>query len=504
MELFRLFGSILIDDKDAINSLKNVDKKGEDTGSKFGNLAKNGALIGGAIVGAAAIAGAALGGLAMKAASTADDIDENAQKLGLSNKTYQELGYIMRQNGGDIESFKGGMKKLTNTVASAVGGNKAAADSFSQLGIKIKDANGETRNQEDIMWDSMNALAGMTNQTDKAAMANKLFGKQGAELMPILNGGATSIEEMRKQAEDLGIVLSDDSINAGAKFADTMQTLKDSGSAIFTQIGLQLMPVMQKAADWIIAHMPEIQAVIKTVFGVIGTVVGSVVDIFNQYLLPVIQSVVGWVKDNWGTISTVIGVVFAIVGTVIKTAFAIISGIFSGFGAAIKVVTDIFDAIKKAITGPIEKARDIISGIVDAIKGFFHFNIDLPNIKLPHFAIKPKGWELGDLLKGKIPSLGIDWYANGGIFDSPTIFPTANGFKGVGEAGPEAVTPISTLMDYVRTAVKEGNGNDRLIQLMEAFMRRMLDLKIVLDTGEFVGAIASPMDRELQRLLERR
>ena len=100
--------------------------------------------------------------------------------------------------------------------------------------------------------------------------------------------------------------------------------------------------------------------------------------------------------------------------------------------------------------------------------------------------------------------MGIEWFAKGGIFDQPTIFPTASGFKGVGEAGPEAVTPISTLMDYVRTAVKEGNGNDRLVDLMETFIERMMGLQVVMSTGEVVGALASPMDMELRRLLTRR
>ena len=80
-------------------------------------------------------------------------------------------------------------------------------------------------------------------------------------------------------------------------------------------------------------------------------------------------------------------------------------------------------------------ARDLVKGIIDAIKGFFNFSISWPHIPLPHFSISPAGWQVGDLLKGSIPSLGIEWYATGGVFNGASII-------GVGEAGPEAVVPL--------------------------------------------------------------
>jgi len=98
-------------------------------------------------------------------------------------------------------------------------------------------------------------------------------------------------------------------------------------------------------------------------------------------------------------------------------------------------VSAIFNAIKTAITHPIQTAANIIKRIVERIKGFFNFSISAPHIPLPHFTISPAGWRLKDLLKGVKPTLGIDWYAKGGIFDSPTI-------AGIGEAGPEAVVPL--------------------------------------------------------------
>ena len=112
------------------------------------------------------------------------------------------------------------------------------------------------------------------------------------------------------------------------------------------------------------------------------------------------------------------------------------SGVVSIFTGLVGRTRAIFAAVKNAIVHPIETAKTLIKGIIDKIKGFFNFSVSIPHIPLPHFSITPAGWKLKDLLKGIKPSLGISWYAKGGIFDSPSVI-------GVGEGtSPEAVVPL--------------------------------------------------------------
>jgi phage-related minor tail protein len=85
---------------------------------------------------------------------------------------------------------------------------------------------------------------------------------------------------------------------------------------------------------------------------------------------------------------------------------------------------------------PIESAKNTVMNIIDSIKNAFNFNIsfpsiDIPSIPLPHFYIDSEF----NPLKGKVPSIGIDWYAKGGEFNGPNVI-------GVGEAGPEAVLSL--------------------------------------------------------------
>lgn len=120
-----------------------------------------------------------------------------------------------------------------------------------------------------------------------------------------------------------------------------------------------------------------------------------------------------------------------------KIGLAVVKGLGSAIWAKVKAAAN---GVKERFLEPINKLRDKVKEIVDKIKGFFSFKISAPKVPLPHFSISPSGWKLGDLLKGVKPSLGISWYAKGGIFDEPTI-------AGIGEAGPEAVVPLDKLWD---------------------------------------------------------
>lgn len=131
--------------------------------------------------------------------------------------------------------------------------------------------------------------------------------------------------------------------------------------------------------------------------------------------------------------------------------------IVTGLGSAIwPKITAAANGIKEKFLAPINALKEKVSGIIEKIKGFFSFSISAPNIPLPHFSINPSGWKLGDLLKGSIPSLGIDWYAKGGIATGPAI-------AGIGEgSSSEAILPLDPFwkkMDRLIDATENNSGN---------------------------------------------
>lgn len=147
------------------------------------------------------------------------------------------------------------------------------------------------------------------------------------------------------------------------------------------------------------------------------------------------------------------------------------NGVRVGFNFIKSHASSVWNGIKNAIMSPMSAAANFVKAIINKIKGFFNFRISWPHIPLPHFNIKPNGWNVGDLLKGKIPSLGIKWYAqamdNPMILDAPTIFGMSNGqMLGAGEAGAEVVAGRDTLMKMINQA-----SNNRADEILEALHR---------------------------------
>lgn len=180
------------------------------------------------------------------------------------------------------------------------------------------------------------------------------------------------------------------------------------------------------------------------------------------------------------------------------------------------VVTNKFAEVKRKMEEPIQKARDTIKGIVDKIKGFFSgMKLKFPNLKLPHFDISPSGWKIGDLLKGTIPKLSIDWYAKAMgepmIMTRPTIF-GYNGatgeLMGGGEAGSEVVSGTNTLMNMIQAAVAAQNDAivyylEKLIEMLARYFPEALEAmrtKAMFDPDQAARAMAVPMNRELGKL----
>lgn len=179
---------------------------------------------------------------------------------------------------------------------------------------------------------------------------------------------------------------------------------------------------------------------IKQIFeSIVNGILQAGANVFNA-LTSIISSVLTGIYNVWASIwNSVFSVASSIWNAISSNIGGVVNGIWnnitSTFNSLVGTVLGIFNSVKEAITNPIETAKNTVGGIIDTIKGFFsNFHIRLPHINLPHFAISPAGWQIGDLLKGSIPSLSIEWYATGGMFNGASII-------GVGEAGTEFVVP---------------------------------------------------------------
>lgn len=291
-----------------------------------GNLAK-GAKVAAAAIAAVGTAAFATGKkLVQETMQQADTIDKMSQKIGISRQAYQEMDFVTSQCGASITNMKMGMKTLTTQMQSAAQGSQTSVDAFDALGVSIYDSSGKLRNQEDMMWDAFTALQGMTNQTEKAAIANQLFGRAGSELMPMLNGSAGSIEQMRKQAHELGLVMSDETVDAGVKLTDTMDQAKRALSAVAMRIGGKLLPYAQAAGDYLLAHLPQIESAAEKAGAFIGKMGDGIQWVADKsdVLIPLLSGVVAGITA-FKVISTITALISA--WKTVTAAYAATQGI---------------------------------------------------------------------------------------------------------------------------------------------------------------------------------
>lgn len=439
----------MIENKDAIQSLNDAEKKAKDSAKAVETLGNKAAAMGKAVAIGAGVAVTTLFGLATNSAKVAGDIDDASQRVGMSAEEYQKWTYAAKLSGLEQEKLEQIMKKQQTVFSDASMGVGSAAKAYQDLGIDITGLTADGAFEKVIM-----ALANTEDETKRNAIANDLFGKSYADLAPLLNTGSKGIAALRQEAVDLGGVMSNESVASGAAFGDTLDKLKTTFGTVVAEIGVKVMPIFQKFADWIIANMPTIKKTFETVFGAISTAIQWVSDNFN-WLLPVLGGVLGGFVA-FQVISTIIGL-FTTLSTVISGAsgvMAILNAVMAAnpigvvalaIGALIAIGVALWknwDTVKEKALGLWTSIKDVFGKIgtfikdtFDKIKSWFK----IPSISIEG-DLNPLTW-----LKKGLPKFNVNWNAEGGIFDKPTIFATSAGFQGVGEAGAEAIMPLSKL-----------------------------------------------------------
>ena len=455
----------LIETTDELKKLTKEYKNSQPTlaaiSSKTGELADK-------TKGLSAAAGVAAGSLiAMTVASgkNADALLTDARNTGFTVEELQKLQYAADLVDVSYDSMLGSVQKLTKGMSS---NNKA----FETLGISITNADGSMRDATDVWYEALEALGGISNETERDAVSMELFGKSAMEMSGIVDDGGKALKELGQEAEDAGIIMGKDAVEDASKFNDSLDKLKATAVQSFSKAGAtlaeQLLPLLEKLVEWVSSVVEWFANLDGSTQKIILVVLGLVAALSPLLsLISTITTILPTLSTMFTALSGPVGIVIAAVAALVAIGVTLYKNwdtIKEKAKALWENLKATFQRIGDAIMTPINKAKDFVKGVIDKIKSFFQFKVELPKIKLPHFAITPKGWKLGDLLKGSLPKLGIDWYAkamnNGMILDNPTVFGVSrNGnLLGAGEAGSEVVVGTNSLMNMIRSATAGAGG----------------------------------------------
>lgn len=212
------------------------------TAELMGQIGKTALVAGGLVT-------TALVGMAKRAADYGDEMLEASQKTGIGVKQLSALRLIADQSGSSFEGITAGVGKLSKAMFEAATKGGEAAKTFAALGISVKDAGGHVRQASDVLPEIAERFSKMKDGTEKTALAMRLFGKAGADMIPALNQGAEGIRRATELTEKYNVAMTDAEAKMGDEFNDTVAETGLAMQGLANQIGKALLPAMTRMVE---------------------------------------------------------------------------------------------------------------------------------------------------------------------------------------------------------------------------------------------------------------
>jgi hypothetical protein len=220
-----------------------------------------------------------------------DELDKLSQRTGITTEALSRLSYAAQQNGVASDSMTQALKKLNVSINDALAGNTKYAQTFSNLGVQLKDVTGKTLSTDQVILQIANRFKSADDGATKTAYAVALMGRAGDELIPVLNKGSDGIKQLTDQADQLGATVGEDFAKKSDQFNSSLGALKAQTDAWWRQLASQLLPTMQaivneliemkKASDEAGKHS-LLGDTLVTTFQTIATLGANVVYVLKQ------------------------------------------------------------------------------------------------------------------------------------------------------------------------------------------------------------------------------
>jgi hypothetical protein len=323
------------------------------------------------VLGGAVAAGGALFGFAKSTADAGDQIAKTARKLGVGAEALQELRFAAGRAGVNTAALDVGLQRFTRRAAEAAKGGGSAKSAFDQLGIQIKDVNGNIRSADDLLNDVADGLKNTTDQSERVALAFKFFDTEGVSLVNLLQEGSITLQEFRDQARATGNVLSGQVLDDSEAFADNWQDFTQILAGAKNTIGAGLLPVVNKMLVSFRQWFTENRKIIKQRLDKWVTLISKAAKIFFGFLKVGINTIERLTSLVGGLENALMGLLFifqAILALKIVNALGQMGMGFIGLANSIKLANKaalIFQlkifAIGAAIVGLLLLVDDLIA-----------------------------------------------------------------------------------------------------------------------------------------------
>jgi uncharacterized membrane protein YgcG len=276
---------------------------------RFGVTAGVAAAAGMAIGNAIGAAAKKIAGAIPAAIDAMDELSKMSQKIGIPTETLSALKHAADLANVGMETLSTGVRKLSVNMQEIGGGgtSSAAARSLDALGISATNSTGLLKSSEQVMLEIADRFRGMEDGAGKTAMAMGIFGKSGAELIPLLNEGSEGIRKMTDEAKELGITFDSGSGRAAEQFNDNMTRLGSVFTGFITKLTVEMLPTLARLSDQFIQFMKDTNLIDTAVAAVTNTfkafvTVGVTVGVVFDSMTDIIVRSATTVKAAWETI----------------------------------------------------------------------------------------------------------------------------------------------------------------------------------------------------------
>lgn len=270
-------------------------------------------------------------GAAKFTANAGDEAVKTAQKVGLTVEAYQELAYAAKLADVETGTLKSSMRILGTNSRSAWQGGKEASAAFAALGVSVKGADGRLKPASALLAEVADRFAAMTDaQREMApALAAGIFGRGGAEMLPLLYGGSKGLRSMAEEARKLGGVLSTNDAVMGEAFNDDLERMWTTIKGIRNEIGVQLLPVLgpliQQFTEWFAVNRQLLGQNITGFVELFGGVLRQAVPLMN-----IVASVLGFILPIVNRLVSMLTPFLDLLGGVFSLIADVFSGLFGG------------------------------------------------------------------------------------------------------------------------------------------------------------------------------
>lgn len=287
--------------------------------------------------------------------ATSEELVKMNKITGVGIERLQKLGLAAELNGSSLQSINVGLRQLARVATEAAAGSDEAAATFKKLGISATDVNGNVKEMEALFDETVEAISKIENRTERASTALRVFGRAGTELLPVIEEGKAGFEKFGKIAEDMGIVISKDTVEALEAFGDQMTVLKEAGKSLVAEGLLKIGQALPYIIEGFISFS-------KTVNYIKENIVGFVKDVGAHF---------GFILSLASKVKTDIANLFSSTGEQSKTLTQLLDDHQGNLEANAReynaAITD-SNALLDAMNTKVQKTLETIAGGKDKVK----------------------------------------------------------------------------------------------------------------------------------------